>query len=64
MKRARPVQRVIDRTVAGLMADRFLVGRFEIGNVQHLAGAAAWQSASAKFPPPRPTSYSRVCDRH
>src|SRR5262245_57150110 len=33
------VQQVVDRAVAGDMPDRFLVGRLEIMNVQHLAGA-------------------------
>src|SRR5262245_26280549 len=46
MKRSRhqlapavPVQEVIDRAVAGRMPDRFLVGRLEIVDVQHLPGA-------------------------
>ena len=34
-----PVQQVIDRAVAGRVPDRFLVGRSEIVDVQHLAGA-------------------------
>src|SRR6516162_4862976 len=33
-----PVQKVIDRAVAGCVADPFLVGRLEIMDVQHLAG--------------------------
>ena len=36
---AMPVQQVIDRAVACRMPDRFLVGRLEIVDVQHLAGA-------------------------
>jgi hypothetical protein len=34
-----PVQEVVDRAVAGFVLDRFLVGRLEIMNAQHLAGA-------------------------
>src|SRR5262249_30539574 len=34
------VQQAVDRAVAGDMPDRFLVGRLEIMNVQHLAGAS------------------------
>src|SRR5947209_15972301 len=35
-----PLQEVVDRVVAGRMPDRFLVGRLEIMDVQHLAGAS------------------------
>src|SRR4029077_19586785 len=40
-----PVQQVIDRAVAGPMPDRFLVGRLEIVDVQHLAGAGCFGKA-------------------
>ena len=34
---AMPVQKIVDRAVAGRMPDRLFVGRFEIVNIQHLA---------------------------
>src|SRR5262245_21545599 len=37
-----PVQEVIDRAVAGFVSDRFLIGRFEIMDVQHLASAGGF----------------------
>jgi hypothetical protein len=39
------VQQVIDRAVAGRVPDRFLVGRLEIVDVQHLAGAGRFGKA-------------------
>src|SRR5260221_13291535 len=34
---AMPVQKIVDRAVAGRMPDRLLIGRLEIMDVQHLA---------------------------
>src|SRR5260221_9846329 len=39
------VQEIIDRAVAGRVPDRFLVGRLEIMDVQHLAGAGRFGKA-------------------
>src|SRR6516164_196381 len=40
-----PVQKVIDRAVAGCVADPFLVGRLEIMDIQHLAGTGRLSKA-------------------
>ena len=42
------------------MPDRFLLGRLEIVDVQHLAGAGCFGKARQQSTPPRPTSCSIV----
>src|SRR5262249_8983104 len=42
------VQEIIDRAVAGRVPDRFLVGRLEIMDVQHISGADALAKRASK----------------
>ena len=43
---AMPVQKIVDRAVAGRMPDRLFIGRLKIVDVQHLARTAALSAAS------------------